>query len=1000
MNRRRTRPPSAQIGRTVRNSLVALNLALVILGILGLGCSAPLVVITPQDLSIVYEKTIPIHLEYTQCDPTTLKVLLNGTDITPQMEVSEAVAYHPAAPLAFGPNMLVATIQTLPNRSPIKVRITFYRLVPYESYALIDNPSALAFDAEGALYIGRDEPGPVPIERVPPGGGPARSLGPPLTRPKALTIDPEGNLFVASVDTVVQLYKIGQDGRAEPVLRNPAPFQDVHSLLFMPKATNYLAYEYGPCLFATVTTFEGSRTLIRIDPAQGTFHTFAQGLPESVGALVPGADGNLHVLADQGLYRITTRHSFSEHLRCRGLRSSCLVSNRDGIFFSVDDREQRIVSLTAFGPVFPFTDVLGDVTSLALGPDGYLYFSDRSMGGIFRIPYDFHSLLTGTVNFSPQGPIVAGSFGTWAITYTTGIAGMAKNGQLVISPRHPMDWGDFQTFFPTQPNYLRVTCSKPETFFTVVPGFDGIHLTLWGAPLERWDTVSVTLGDMSKGSPGQRAPTIAQEDTELFVFDDIYGIDDFAPLSTIPPQKSPRYDVIAAAADHIVVAAKSYGATHDPLTISLRAADAFGNTAADYSGTLTLRDAVTNRLLATVRFSPVDKGFKIVRNVRFPQQGIKRILVEDAVRGWRTISNPIVISKDSSSEKVFWGDIHGHSFLSDGLPSPEHFYETARDINQLDFAALSDHVGPPWYASSFAKTVLNESSYELIKAAAQSYYAPGVFVTFVGFECSVPYGHRNVYYAIADPPFVQWDSDPLRFFQSVRSSAPLGQVMIVGHQHSGIPYDPTLSGIDWNLFASDLEKTVEICSNKGVREYAGNPYFECDKDALLRGSQQVVTQDALAMGLRFGFVCNSDNHTGWPGGGAPGGKTCPIFGLTGIRARSLTRESLFEAYTQKRTIATTGARIIVDLRLNGEPMGSELPFTTERILEVEIHATAAVSSVDVIKNNRLFYSHTLPEMDIYFSLADSPSLASDFYYVRVLQQDGHIAWSSPIWVGP
>jgi len=33
-------------------------------------------------------------------------------------------------------------------------------------------------------------------------------------------------------------------------------------------------------------------------------------------------------------------------------------------------------------------------------------------------------------------------------------------------------------------------------------------------------------------------------------------------------------------------------------------------------------------------------------------------------------------------------------------------------------------------------------------------------------------------------------------------------------------------------------------------------------------------------------------------------------------------------------------------------------------------------------------------------LTDSrPSKAVDFYYVRVTQADGNLAWSSPIWVG-
>ena len=98
--------------------------------------------------------------------------------------------------------------------------------------------------------------------------------------------------------------------------------------------------------------------------------------------------------------------------------------------------------------------------------------------------------------------------------------------------------------------------------------------------------------------------------------------------------------------------------------------------------------------------------------------------------------------------------------------------------------------------------------------------------------------------------------------------------------------------------------------------------------------------------------------------------------------------------------ATTGARILLDFRLNGAPMGSELAASSQRLLEVEVHATATIQSVDVVKNNEILGSFNEPVLDAAFSLPDGPSLETDFYYVRVIQADGHLAWSSPIWVGP
>ena len=48
--------------------------------------------------------------------------------------------------------------------------------------------------------------------------------------------------------------------------------------------------------------------------------------------------------------------------------------------------------------------------------------------------------------------------------------------------------------------------------------------------------------------------------------------------------------------------------------------------------------------------------------------------------------------------RLFWGDVHTHTSLSDGKGSPEQVLAHARDAAQLDFAILTDHDfgnGPP-----------------------------------------------------------------------------------------------------------------------------------------------------------------------------------------------------------------------------------------------------------------------------------------------------------------
>jgi hypothetical protein len=122
--------------------------------------------------------------------------------------------------------------------------------------------------------------------------------------------------------------------------------------------------------------------------------------------------------------------------------------------------------------------------------------------------------------------------------------------------------------------------------------------------------------------------------------------------------------------------------------------------------------------------------------------------------------------------------------------------------------------------------------------------------------------------------------------------------------------------------------------------------------------------------------------------------------MTSVKASELSREAVWQSLYDRRTVATTGPRILVEFRVNGAPMGSELRLVQQRHLEVQVHAVAPVASVEVVKNNEVLFSFTDPELDVEFSLDDEKTLDNDYYYVRVIQQDGHLALCSPVWVGP
>ena len=69
--------------------------------------------------------------------------------------------------------------------------------------------------------------------------------------------------------------------------------------------------------------------------------------------------------------------------------------------------------------------------------------------------------------------------------------------------------------------------------------------------------------------------------------------------------------------------------------------------------------------------------------------------------------------------------------------------------------------------------------------------------------------------------------------------------------------------------------------------------------------------------------------------------------------------------------------------------------------EIRIKAvgTAPLASIDIIRNAEIVhtYSPGIEELAVKWS-DPSPPDRTNWYYVRVIQTDGEIAWGSPIWV--
>jgi len=81
----------------------------------------------------------------------------------------------------------------------------------------------------------------------------------------------------------------------------------------------------------------------------------------------------------------------------------------------------------------------------------------------------------------------------------------------------------------------------------------------------------------------------------------------------------------------------------------------------------------------------------------------------------------------------------------------------------------------------------------------------------------------------------------------------------------------------------------------------------------------------------------------------------------------------------------------------GCPMGSELN-ANKRKLDIYCIGTYSIFQIEVIKNNRTIHRTESNSPECSFSIDDIAERDEDFYYIRIIQQDTEMAWSSPIWV--
>ena len=362
------------------------------------------------------------------------------------------------------------------------------------------------------------------------------------------------------------------------------------------------------------------------------------------------------------------------------------------------------------------------------------------------------------------------------------------------------------------------------------------------------------------------------------------------------------------------------------------------------------------------------------------------------IREWR-------VRAGGETLQILRGDTHRHTELSlDSRALPDgsviDFYRYMLDAAAMDFGLITDHQGG----------ADREYWWWLSEKLADLFHAPERYVALFGYERSIqfPMGHRNIIHAERGQlPLPFYQRSRYEGFASVRfhNSAPgvLEDDTRLLHQairRSGgitIPHTTaTSSGTDWSDNDPQVETLVEIYQgDRHSYEAPGAPLSDVastPQAATTTPKAAGFVSNAWSKGLRIGVIASSDHFS-----------THISYAMVWVPERS--REALLEAMKARRTYAATD-NIVLEFWVGDHFMGDDVTVVGE-VPEIRVKAvgTGTIATAEILRNNRVIYSVRPEQSEVALSFRDlEAEPGSNFYYTRVQQRDGQMAWSSPIWV--
>ncbi len=355
--------------------------------------------------------------------------------------------------------------------------------------------------------------------------------------------------------------------------------------------------------------------------------------------------------------------------------------------------------------------------------------------------------------------------------------------------------------------------------------------------------------------------------------------------------------------------------------------------------------------------------------------------------------------------RIVRGDLHRHTELSwdigalnDG--SLQDFYRYMIDVSAMDFGASTDHMGGSWpYWWWYTQKMTD------------MYHVPGAYVPLFAYERSAqfPFGHRNILFlkrsdARVTPFFVKQGTAGFTVPPGRQGDEPIGTASLVENDtpllfeemrryHAiAIPHTSgNKMGTDWRFYDPELDPLVEIFQGcrtsfeKVGAPYAADPVKDAAHIATAGYQPEGMVSNAWDKGYRLGVIASSDHFS-----------THISYAM--VYTEDPTRKGILDAIRQRHAYGATD-NILLDVRMGGHFMGDQFRLAAPLPLQISALGTRPIARLDLIRDGTVIYSAAPEHREVALTYKDSDGRAGrHYYYVRLLQDDRMIAWSSPMFV--